>query len=503
MTIESLKRGNALIILEGLDEIPIHLNRADLIQEINALLEKGVDYDANLNKLSCSMFENKEICGTEDPDVGNRFIITSRIEGNYYDDINTYIPRLTIEDMSNEALEAFCGSYMECIHDMTKKNALDHDKPFVREQLYNSIKANDEIFRLAINPQLASVIATVYNQYDNKLPNKRIDLYEKAIERMIERLINMFSVKISTTLFSLNRTIVWSLMQEIAEYLHNRSEGLTEEKLKEIVRTFLKNSANENAQIPYDDIMTTLVDIIKVHSGLLSEFGQNSFKFLHRTFQEYLAAKNLVYFKGVERSENSIFENISNKITNPNWRIPLSMAFGMLSKSMETNQLFDNILARLIKNEQSSTDDVKMSSTLTPFVIIDFINDLSFPFKDKEHQLVENLAELLLMDYKNLHGFSRFKEHQELIEHYFLKLKISYENIIAEWLKEKLNKFQECMAPCANLLLKLKWYTPFFHEIFLKNLHNDSNLYNWSIDSILRFYSKSGEKELLKLKPLL
>ena len=56
------------------------------------------------------------------------------------------------------------------------------------------------------------------------------------------------------------------------------------------------------------------------------------------------------------------------------------------------------------------------------------------------------------------------------------------------------------MAPCANLLLKLKWYTPFFHEIFLKNLHNDSNLYNWSIDSILRFYSKSADKELLKFK---
>ncbi|CAF4381483.1 unnamed protein product [Didymodactylos carnosus] len=120
--IESLIKGDVLVILEGLDEIPVHMDRSELMKEINALLERSRDYDATTNKLSHTIYEQKEICGTEDSDFGNRFIITSRTEGNYFEDINFYIPRLTIEDMSNDALKSFCSSYMECIKEISLKN---------------------------------------------------------------------------------------------------------------------------------------------------------------------------------------------------------------------------------------------------------------------------------------------------------------------------------------------------------------------------------------------
>ncbi|CAF1060593.1 unnamed protein product [Didymodactylos carnosus] len=122
MIIESLIQGDVLVIFEGLDEIPVHMDRSELMKEINALLERPIDYDEKANKLFYSVYEQKEICGTEGPDAGNRFIITSRIEGNYFDEINFYIPRLTIEDMSNDALKSFCSSYMECIKEISLKN---------------------------------------------------------------------------------------------------------------------------------------------------------------------------------------------------------------------------------------------------------------------------------------------------------------------------------------------------------------------------------------------
>ena len=249
MIMECLRRGNTLIIFDGLDEIPLHLNRADLIQEINALLERSIEYDAKLNRLCFSDHEEKEICATleDDLDAGNRFIITSRLEGNYYDEINTHIPRLTIEDMSDEALRDFCDSYMECIH--THEMSSKKTPQFVKEELYRAIKKSDHISKLAVNPQVASVIATVYSQSENTLPDKRIDLYEKAIERMLERLIHAFSAKVSTKSFTLDKRTLWSIMQEIAEYLHERTEGLTEAKLKEIVSPLLSNSACQNTEI--------------------------------------------------------------------------------------------------------------------------------------------------------------------------------------------------------------------------------------------------------------
>ncbi|CAF4412653.1 unnamed protein product [Rotaria sp. Silwood2] len=489
---ESLVQGNVLVIFEGLDEVPAHIDRSDLMKEINTLLERGIDYDVKCYKLTYSVYEQKEINNTKDPNIGNRFIVTSRIEGNYFEEINFYIPRLTIEDMSNDALKLFCRSYMKCIENISMKVG-KHVKKNKSNQLYKNITKNKDIFQLAINPQLASVIVTVYWQYEDRLPEKRIDLYEIAIGQMIERLITSdinSSTHYVSQEFGLNSIILWSIMQEIAEYLHSKTEGLSENILKEIIRVCLidyQNQSLKNQKIKIDDLISKLVNIFKYQAGLLNEFGHNSFRFIHRTFQEYLAAKSIIYSYGKQRSEDMIYENIKNKIDIPNWRVPLSMTFGILSNSVQNNGIFNNIVTRLLKAEQVSSN-TQSSTILMPFVLIDSLNDMSFLSKETEYALIRKLADMLLFDYKNISGFSRLKEHQELIHSYFLKLKIKYDNIMADWFMEKINHEQN-IAACANIIYKLKWYNPIFHEIFLKNLHNDSNNWNWPIDSLLRFYS--------------
>ncbi|CAF3005478.1 unnamed protein product [Rotaria sp. Silwood2] len=503
LIIQSLVQGNVLVIFEGLDEVPVHIDRSGLMKEINDLLERGIDYDAKLDKLSYSIYERKEINSIQDPTIGNRFIITSRIEGNYFEQINYYIPRLTIEDMSNESLKLFCNSYMECIKENSIKDG-KHIKEYKTDQLYNDIAKNKDIFQLAINPQLASVIAAIYNQYEDKLPEKRIDLYEKAIEKMIERLINSSSSSSTNYLnkeLGLNATILWSIMQEIAEYLHSKVEGLAENILKEIIRKCVvdyQKQSTKDSLINIDDSILKLVNVFKYQAGLLNEFGYNSFRFIHRTFQEYLAAKSIIYFNGMERNEDMILKNIKEKIANPNWRVPLSMTFGILSKLTECSELFSNIIEKLFDDEQISSN-TQFSTSLIPYIIIDSLNDMHFSTKDTEYVLIRRLLELLLVDYKNMYGFSRLKEHQELIQSYFSKLKTGYESLVLEWFLEKINQ-DENIAPCANIIYQLQWYDPKFHEIFLKNLDHDSVIWNWSVDSILRFYSYSVEDESMMIQ---
>ncbi|CAF4114167.1 unnamed protein product, partial [Rotaria sp. Silwood2] len=492
LIIELLLKGNVLVIFEGLDEVPAHVDRSDLMKEINTLLERGIDYDIIYDKLTYSIHEQKEINNIKDPNIGNRFIITSRIEGNYFEDINFYIPRLTIEDMSNDALKLFCSSYINCMKDISI-NSGKISKEYDSNQLYNDITQNKDIFHLAINPQLASVIAAVYNQYEDKLPEKRIDLYEKAIEKMIERLVTSNIDSPTNNLskeFGLNTTMLWSILQEIAEYLHSKVEGLSENILKEIIRKYLTDYEQQSSTKPKtntNDLISKLVDIFKYQAGLLNEFGYNSFRFIHRTFQEYLAAKSIIYSYGIERSEDMIYRSIQNKIGIPNWRVPLSMTFGILSKSAEHNLLFNNIVIKLLKYEQTSSN-TQSSTFLVPFVIIDSLNDMYFSSKDTETELIRKLANMLLLDYKNMSGFSRLKEHQELIQSYFMKLKNKYDNKCEEWFIENINH-EDNVAVCANIIYQLKWYHPIFHEIFLKNLHNDSVVWNWPIDTVLQFYA--------------
>ncbi|CAF4420168.1 unnamed protein product, partial [Rotaria sp. Silwood2] len=372
LIMKSLVHGNVLVIFEGLDEVPVHVDRSDLMKEINTLLERGIDYDAHCDKLSYSIYEQKEINNTKDPIIGNRFIITSRIEGNYFEEINFYIPRLTIEDMTNDALKLFCSSYMESIKDISIK-AGSATKEYKTDQLYNDITQNKDIFYLAINPQLASLIAAIYNQYEDKLPEKRIDLYQKAIEKMIERLVTLHVNSATNFLsqeFEFNSTMLWSILQEVAEYLHSKVEGLSENNLKEIIRKCLLDYQTQTLNsltINIDDLISKLVDIFKHQIGLLNEFGHNSFRFIHRTFQEYLAAKSIIYSYGIERSQDMIYENIKNKIDIPNWRIPLSMTFGILSKSVQHSELFNNIVTRLLTDEQASSN-AQSSTLLVPFI---------------------------------------------------------------------------------------------------------------------------------------
>ena len=474
LMMESLIQGNVLVIFEGLDEVPAHIDRSDLMKEINTLLERGIDYDVNSQQLIYSIYEQKEINNVKNPHIGNRFIITSRIEGNYFEDINFYIPRLTIENMSNEALRLFCSSYMQCIRQMSDPS----------DQLYNDISQNKDIFQLAINPQLASIIVGLYNQCEGRLPEKRIDLYEKAIETMIERLVTPTS-HLSAEL-ELNSTMLWSILQEIADYLHSKVEGLSERVLKQIIRRCLTDRQQQPSDM--NDLISKLVNIFKYQAGLLNEFGHNSFRFIHRTFQEYLAAKSTIYWNGRERSEQTIYENIMSKIGIPNWRVPLSMTFGILSRSMQHSDLFNNIIRSLLRCDSISSN-TQFSNALLPFVVIDSLNDMSFSSNEIEERLVRNLADLLLMDYQNMSGFARLKEHQDLIHSYFSKLKQKYDQIMLEWFIDKLENPKN-LASCANIIHQLKWYKSKFHEIFLKNLHNDSTVWNWSIDSLLRFYSK-------------
>jgi hypothetical protein len=487
IVMESLIKQNTLVVLEGLDEIPMYMNRNDLMKEINSLLEKAFEYDCKLNKLSYSIYEQKEICNTIDVDYGNRFIVTCRIEGNYFQEINFYTPRLTIEDMTETALEEFCSSYMTCINESIQKQDI-RTKIFKPDQLYKDIKQNDEILKLAINPQLSSIIVSIYNKCNGKLPEKRIDLYEIAIENMIERLVDMMK---SEKINNLNRVILMSILQEVAEYLHARTEGLSEEILKTLIRECLiKYEKIINYKyIDIEQVIKTIVNLLKIHSGLLTEFGQNSYKFLHRTFQEYLVAKNMIYSYGNQNDQDSILNSVLIKAPIPNWRVPLSMTFGILSKTLKTTDLFLDFLKKL-------TDaDLNLSSSITPYLITDSMNEMYFSSKNKEQELIKILSEKLLADFMNENGFSKNIDHQILIKTYFLKIRENYQVVLTEWFFEKI-KIEENVAYCAKLLLELELYDSKFYKILLKNLHHDSKVLNWPIDSILKKFIQKEDKIL-------
>ena len=66
--------------------------------------------------------------------------------------------------------------------------------------------------------------------------------------------------------------MLWSILQEIAEYLHSKVEGLSENILKEIIRKCLidyQQQSSTNLEINIDDLISKLVDIFKYQSWFI------------------------------------------------------------------------------------------------------------------------------------------------------------------------------------------------------------------------------------------
>jgi hypothetical protein len=63
---------------------------------------------------------------------------------------------------------------------------------------------------------------------------------------------------------------------------------------------------------------------VREHSGLYVEWGEGLYGFMHLTFQEYFAARQLV--SSYERGRKEIFKRLHQ----PRWREPILLAVGFL-----------------------------------------------------------------------------------------------------------------------------------------------------------------------------
>lgn len=496
----ALIAGKALIILEGLDEIPLFEDRTFLISQINLLLERRIYFDPITDEISYYSADLHEIEISERPDAGNRVIITSRIEGNYFAEINPVVPRLTVDELSPEALEKFCCSYMVAIDAAERRQRGIASKGELQERaiseengqkLFAAIK-DSSIYHLAINPQLASIIASIYEPEGEGLPKKRIKLYETAIKKMISKLRSLTPhLRVE---YALNEEEIWFIFQSIAENLHNRSESLHSEDLERIILNSLIICWNETKNKPSMRARNSarkLLGVFKSHSGMITEYGANSYRFIHRTFQEYLAGKGLI-----ASAEIDPVEKIREKLTIPNWRLPISMALGMLSESRPDE--FALLLEQLLDRKNGSI-------SISHFIIVDSLPDMDFDGSDEEtkNKIIRLLLQKLFDDYKNIKGYSKLKDHQRLVESYIVKLKEFRYNdadhvfFVRDWLIDSM-KEQTNIAPVANILYQTKWYDESFYEILLLNLHNDDRFWNWPVDSVLRWYSSQDQETALQ-----
>ncbi|MEU5660308.1 NACHT domain-containing protein [Streptomyces sp. NPDC047737] len=257
-----LESGRALLLVDGLDEVPP---------------EEREQAHAWLSQLLLRY-----------PDT--RCVATVRplaVEPGWLD--SEGFEELRLLPMRNEDIQSFVRSWhraarlSEDDEDLERLNELERD--LSRQFAQNSILRD-----LGRTPLLCAVICALHRRREGFLPETRWKLYRSALEmllghrdrrRRIERPEGIvMDVEEHTQL--LQRIAVW-LVRE------GQSEFTREQALRQLARA-LPGMGRVSAQGTADQILTHLLN----RSGLLQEHTDETYQFAHRTFQDFLAAKELI-----------------------------------------------------------------------------------------------------------------------------------------------------------------------------------------------------------------
>lgn len=267
-----LESGQAILLFDGLDELPGPHFKKDVVNRIRTLI-------------------------TTYP--GNTVVVTSRIVG--YDSAfrfdNREFSHYRLTNLQLPEIEQFVRDWY----------AVRIDNPKERDEHANDLigilqeKEHEAIGELAQNPLLLTIIALVH-RIDAVLPDERVVLYQKCTETLLNTWhtwkFRDTEIKHRGKVERRNR----KRMEAIAYWMHCQSISAKKNQravvpynaLKDFLTSYIaKSEIYRNLEEDPEDMASEFLEFVKKRAGLLIEIGDNEYSFVHLTFQEYLAASNI------------------------------------------------------------------------------------------------------------------------------------------------------------------------------------------------------------------
>ncbi len=170
-------------------------------------------------------------------------------------------------------------------------------------QLKYQIHSHQELHRLAQNPLLLTIMIMVH-VYEGSLPKERVYLYEKCINYLLyswhkDQETQLQDLRNQLDLACWNQSDMNRLVNLFGFSAQERNEKIDDENATDILYSLFLEEARKFFK-PYDLNLSNMRAqvfckyVYHNSNGLLQLYTQDSVLFLHRTFQEYLAARHLV-----------------------------------------------------------------------------------------------------------------------------------------------------------------------------------------------------------------
>ncbi|UJR08059.1 hypothetical protein I4U23_012336 [Adineta vaga] len=338
---ELIHHGHALILLDGLDEIPDIQKRKEIVDLVSNFMNEyvfGSDFilpsdDGIFEKLSEHW--QSLIIETEPPSMsgGNQILVTSRIVGFHLCPFaNLSAHHYSLSLLKHNDAKKFVKEWTSLIQKSVVRILIDEEIEIDLKTIENITKTQNNSIEtlfengsqlLLSNPSLLSLISMMILQTSQEIKFKsRVQVYNYAIEIAFNS-EEFKSLKIS-------KNVLYHFLINLATYLHLQSpSGLIDTfDLEHLCCVSLRQLSYSNKRKELQATAAHLINLLKTNNGIVDERGLNAFGFLHLSFQEYFVSQ---YFVSVNYSIEELVKHILSFGINPRFRESLRMTLEWIS----------------------------------------------------------------------------------------------------------------------------------------------------------------------------
>ncbi|MGE0086392.1 MAG: SUMF1/EgtB/PvdO family nonheme iron enzyme [Desulfococcaceae bacterium] len=326
---DALNRGKAIVILDGLDEIPTKEKRTFVRDSVAAFAER---FD------KC------------------RFVVTCRVLSYQYPEwkLNEKdFPVFELAPFDKKKTDAFISAWYEDLFRL-KVIKTEEEKNILARRLKTAVR-RPYLWRLASNPLLLTVMALVHT-YKGRLPDTRALLYEETTEILLWRWEQVKTgerdlPRLQELLRQAGRAEVdlKKLLRHLAYEAHSKTEG-NRDGLADIKEWDLEKALAALHPGKSKDWADQVIRTIKMRAGLLIEREPEVYSFPHRTFQEYLAGSHLSLLPEFAAKASELAESGNY------WREVILLAVGRLVHVSEDYHKPLALAGELCPEETEHTD---------------------------------------------------------------------------------------------------------------------------------------------------
>jgi hypothetical protein len=352
-----LESGRALLLFDGLDELPSPHFKSTIRDRIRSLL---ITYP------------------------GNTAVMTSRVVG--YEEPFRFdareFPHWRLASLRLPEIEQFVRDWYRC----RIESKVERERNIADLLRIVSDNENTAIRELSRNPLLLTIV-TLVHRIDAVLPDERVVLYQKCTET----LLNTWHTWKYRETEQRNRGRIERRnrvrMEAIAHWMHMRSvqTGKTAravvpvDDLKVFLTEHVRKHEPSDPDTEPEDAAVEFLEFVRRRTGLLVEAGDGLYSFVHLTFQEYLTAMHIATDNEAGGAP-AIWNAISPHVANPRWHEVVRLLLG--GRAFQTQAyLLERLLAHF------APDDAGAGELLGGLLL-----DSSEPAELRAKEIVERLV---------------------------------------------------------------------------------------------------------------